>query len=289
MQNIIGTMKKLYSLLILTLISISVFSQKNNAPKEDVLQKTNGEEMRGQVIKVSDSDVTFVYTGETAQYVINKKDVAKISHASGRIETFSPQNNQAQIRDKEEVDMSASPTDHHNKIAVLPFTYVLDNQPGAEAIGLKAQDDTNDYLSQHAQGYTILDSRTTNALLAKAGITGDKMMNFTMKEIGDILGAEYIVEGVVTQTKAYMSNYTSGRSSTDVKKDDDKSVKGVSSSGSTYSTSEQNYDMTVALGIYMDNNASIYKQTHKAFFSNTSGSYSGPLEYLLKRSPLYIK
>jgi len=282
-------MKKLYVMLILSLISINLFAQTKNVAKQDIIQKLNGEEMKGKVVKITDSDVTFIYSGETAEYVIKRSDIAKIVHSSGRVEVISQQSLPAQERQKDEVNMSATPVDHHNKIAILPFTYLMDNQPGAEAIGLKAQEDTYGFLSQHSAGYTILDPRTTNATLAKAGVTKDKMMNFTMKEICDILGVEYVIDGVVTQNKGYQTSSSSESSNTKVKRDGDKDVKGVSSYGSSTSNAVQRYDVAVSLHIYMDNNASIYNQTHKAFLSNTDGSYNSPLEYLLKRCPLYRK
>ncbi|WP_214227705.1 hypothetical protein [Pedobacter sp. B4-66] len=282
-------MKKLYVLLVLSLISVHLFAQTKNTTKQDIIQKLNGEEMKGKVVRITDSDITFIYNGETAEYIIKKSDIAKIVYSSGRIEVISQQNLPAQERQKDDVSMSATPVDHHNKIAILPFTYLMDNQPGAEVIGLKAQEDTYGFLSQHSAGYTILDPRTTNATLAKAGITKDKMMNFTMKEICDILGVEYVVDGVVTQNKGYQTSSSSENSNTKVKRDGDKDVKGVSSYGSTSSNAVQRYDVAVSLHIYMDNNASIYNQTHKAFLSNTDGSYSSPLEYLLKRCPLYRK
>ena len=183
--------------------------------------------------------------------------------------------------------MRASPVEHHNKIAILPFTYLIDNRPGAEEIGYKAQEDTYTFLSQHAAGYTILDSRTTNALLIKNGVTKEKMMGFTMKEICDILGVEYLIDGSVLQNKGYQTSSSVENSNATLKKDNDK-LKG-SSFGSTYSNAAQRYDVSVSLHIYMDTNASIYNQNHKAFLSNTDGAYSGPLEYLLKRCPLYRK
>ncbi|WP_316837338.1 hypothetical protein [Pedobacter nutrimenti] len=280
-------MKRLCIILILGLFSMNIMAQNN--VKQDIIQKIDGEQMKGKVIKITDTEVTFVYAGETAQYVLKKAEIAKIVHASGRVENISQQSSPEQSRQKDPVTMSGSPVDHHNKIAILPFTYLMDNQPGAEAIGFKAQEDTYGFLSQHSAGYTILDPRTTNALLSKGGVTRDKMVNFTMKEICDVLGVEYIIDGVVTQNKGYQTSSTSDISSTKVKRDDNAKVKGVSSYGSTNSNAVQRYDVAVSLHIYMDNNASIYNQTHKAFLSNTDGAYNSPLEYLLKRCPLYRK
>lgn len=282
-------MKKMYLLLLVSIFSVSLFAQPASTQKEDVILKTNGEEMKGKVIKITDNDVSFVYTGETAEYVLKKSEIAKITHSSGRVELIGQPNLPAETRQKDQVTMAASPADHHNKIAILPFTYLMDNQPGAKAIGYKAQEDTYGFLSKNSAGYTILDPRTTNALLNKGGVTRDKVMNFTMKEICDILGAEYVIDGAVTQNKGYATSYTSGSSTSKVKRNDDKGISGVSSTDYSSSNAAQRYDVSVSLHIYMDNNASIYNQSHKAFLSNTDGSYSSPLEYLLKRCPLYRK
>lgn len=278
-------MKKVYLLLLTCMLSLNIFAQPAKVVKEDVVYKINGDEMKGKITKISDTDITFIYSGETLEYIVKKSDIQKIVHSSGRVEIISEQ--AAQDRQKDAVTMQASPVDHHNKIAVLPFSYLVDNQPGSDQIGYKAQEDTYAYLTKHSAGYTILDPRTTNALLVKGGVTKDKMMGFTMKEICDILGVEYVVDGTVMQNKGYQTSSSSGSSNTKVKRDGDKDVKGVSSYGSNYSNSVQRYEVAVSLHIYMDTNASIYNQSHKAFWTNTDGSYSSPLEYLLKKCPLY--
>lgn len=262
---------------------------QTRSQKEDIIKKINGDELKGRLIRVTDSDVSFVYTGETAEYIIKKSDIAQILHSSGRTEVISQQVQSSQIRQNDQITMVASPAEHHNKIAILPFTFLMDNQPGADAIGMKAQQDTYALLSQHAAGYTILDPRTTNAKLVQAGITKDKMIGFTMKNLADVLGVEYIIDGTVAQNKAYQTSYTSTSDNTSVKRDDDDKIKKVSTYGSSSSNAAQRFDVRVSLQIYMDNNASIYNANHQALFSNTDGSYGAPLEYLLKRCPLYRK
>ncbi|WP_175632404.1 hypothetical protein [Pedobacter ghigonis] len=279
-------MKKIYLFCATILFALSTFAQSG---KTDVIKKTTGEELKGKIIKITDSDVSFIYSGETAEYVIKKSDIVQIVHSSGRVESFASIPQPAETRQKDQITMMASPTDHHNKIAILPFTFLMDNQPGADAIGLKAQQDAFALLSQHSAGYTIIDPRTTNAALIQAGATRDKMIGFTMKSLCDILGVEYIIDGTVTQNKGYQTSSTSNYGNTNVKRDDAEKVKGVSGYSSTNSNSVQRYDVSVSLQIYMDNNASIYNQSHKAFLSNTDGSYSGPLDYLIKRCPLYRK
>jgi len=282
-------MKKIYLILMCLMVTVSTFAQNQGNQKPDVIKKINGEEIKGKIIRITDADVSFVYDGETAEYVIKKSDIAQIVHSSGRIETISQTASPAETRQKDQVAMTATPADHHNKIAILPFTFLMDNQPGADAIGLKAQQDAFALLSQHSAGYTILDPRTTNAMLIQAGATKDKMIGFTMKNICDILGVEYVIDGTVTQNKGYQTSYTSASDNSSVKRDDADKVKGISSYGSSSSSAVQRFDVSVSLQIYMDNNASIYNESHKAFLSNTDGSYNGPLEYLLKRAPLYRK
>jgi hypothetical protein len=281
-------MKKIYLTLLCAMMAFCSLAQ-TGSQKEDIIKKINGDELKGRLIRVTDSDVSFVYTGETAEYVIKKSDIAQILHSSGRTEVVSQQVQPSQIRQNDQITMVASPADHHNKIAILPFTFLMDNQPGADAIGMKAQQDTYALLSQHAAGYTILDPRTTNAKLVQAGITKDKMIGFTMKNLADVLGVEYIIDGTVAQNKAYQTSYTSTSDNTSVKRDDDDKIKKVSTYGSSSSNAAQRFDVRVSLQIYMDNNASIYNANHQALFSNTDGSYGAPLEYLLKRCPLYRK
>lgn len=283
-------MKIKFLMLIFLAITFNTFAQTGSNQKLDIVVKANGEEMKGKVTKVTDNDISFIYANETAEYVVKKSDISKITYSSGRVETFGQTALPAQERQKEAVAMTATPNDHHNKIAILPFTFLMDNQPGADEVGSKAQEDTYGFLSQHAAGYTLIDARTTNALLGKAGVTKDKMNNFTIKEICDILGVEYVIDGSVTQNKGYQTSSTTESSDTKIKRNgsDDK-LKGISSSGSTYSNAAQRYDVAVSLHIYMDNNVSIYNQSHKAFLSSTDASYKSPLEYLLKRCPLYRK
>ena len=281
-------MKKHLLFFIGVMFVINAYSQTKTSAGQDIVLKSNGEEMKGKVTQVSDDEIHFIYSGETAEYIVKKADVLKITHSSGRVETFNQSAQPAETRKNDQVAMTATPADHHNKIAILPFAFLMDRQAGAQEVGIKAQEDTYAFLSKHTAGYTILDVRSTNAALIKAGITRDKLMGFTMKEICDILGVEYIIDGTITQNKGYATSSSYGNTNTDIKRKSDDKVK-VNSSDYSNSNSVQRYDVSVSLNIYMDNNASIYNQTHKAFLTNTDGSYSSPLEYLLKRCPLYRK
>lgn len=275
--------------LVALLFSISTFAQTSNNEKADIILKVNGDEMKGKITKITDTDLTFIYSGETLEYTIKKSDILKITHSSGRVETINQPPLPSDIRKNDQIVMKGTPADHHNRIAVLPFHYLIENQPGADEIGLSAQQDTYSFLSQHSAGYTLIDPRTTNALLAKGGVTKENITGFTMNELCNILGVEYIIDGTVKQNKASQTSYTSDNSNTNVKRNANDKVTKVNSYGSTFSNAEQRYDVSVSLNIYNDNNANIYNQSHKAFFSNTDGGFGSPLQYLLKRCPLYRK
>lgn len=282
-------MKKLLLFLLLPLFSITAFAQTSTSEKVDVILKVNGDEMKGKITKITDTDLTFIYSGETLEYTVKKSDILKIVHASGRVEVISQPALPSEARKNDRIVMNGSPADHHNKIAILPFHFLIDHQAGAEEVGYKAQQDTYAFLAQHSAGYTILNPMTTNALLIKAGVTRDKIMGFTMDEICNVLGVEYVIDGTITQNKGVQTSSTSDNSNTTIKKKDDKNVVGVKSSEYSYANAAQRYDVAVNLNIYTDTNASIYSQNHKAFLSSTDASYTGPLEYLLKRCPLYRK
>lgn len=282
-------MKRAILFFFAILFSISGFAQNPTGEKLDIILKINGDEMKGKITKISDTDLTFIYAGETLEYTVKKADILKITHASGRTETINQPPLPSDTRKNDQVVMKGSPAEHHNRIALLPFHYLMENQPGAEEIGLSAQQDAYAFLAQHSAGYTLIDPRTSNALLAKAGVNKENMSSFTMNEICNILGVEYIIDGSVKQNKAAQTSYTSDNANATVKRNGDDKVTGVKSSGSTFSSAQQRYDISVSISIYTDTNASIYNESHKAFFSSTDGGFGSPLQYLLKRSPLYRK
>ena len=274
-------MKRVVHILLFLLFSLGLRAQSPG--KNDVITKLNGDELTGKVIEINENEIKFSYPGETLIYTFKKTDIQKITYASGRTETF----NKTISSDTKAVPLSTDKTamveksavDHQNRVAILPFSYIADGQAAPDALSEKAQSACYSYLTKNAGTRQILDPRTTNTQLFKAGVHKDNMKGYTMDELCKILGVEFVVEGVVTVNKSGVSSQQS--------KTTDKSDNG-SKQTSVHGTAEQEYETTVLLSIFNDKGSSVFNQDRKSILSG-QGAYKSTIEYLLKRSPLYPK
>jgi len=277
-------MKLIYTLIFQLIFAITLQAQPAN---QDVVIKVNGDKMTGKVTAQNDSAISFVYTGETLVYSVKKSDILKITYASGRAELFSqpapaaPKADNTPAQPKQEVD-------HHNRIAILPFNFITDNQSASDEMSYKVQNECYNFMMKHAGEHTILDPRTTNALLTKAGATPDKLRGFTMDELAGILGVEYIIDGTVTQNRGSQNSYTSDQYNASAKTDSKSGKDKASVSGSSSTSITQNYETSISLNIYTDKNNSIFNEDRKSFWTGND-AYKNALQYLLKRCPLYRK
>jgi len=135
--------------------------------------------------------------------------------------------------------------------------------------------------------------------LIKAGV-GNNIQGFTMGEICNILGVEYVVQGVVTIEKTTQTNYNSSYSTTKGKGEklhlnsNGKLIGDLYGSGKTKtssfgsSTSVQNYSTSILINIYNDKGDNIFSQDHSSFWQ-TEDAYKITLKYLAKKSPFYKK
>jgi hypothetical protein len=284
------TITTLALFLMVQLISMAQSTQKN-----DVILKTSGDELVGKVQEIGDSEVKFAYTGETLVYSIKKTDIAKITFASGRVEMFnSPKPSSA----KADSTLKSGLESHHNIIAVLPFSYLINKQDAGQEMTYKVQNEVFNIMNAHSGYMTLQPASTTNALLLKAGITGANVRSFTMGEICHLLGVEYVIQGSITQDLTSVSN--TGGSYTTVNGgvvSNNRNVGTVNTSGTGYngtaysssnSTTTQNYSTNVTISIYTDKGETIFSQDHKSFWG-TDDAYKVTLNYLLKRTPIYQK
>lgn len=141
------------------------------------------------------------------------------------------------------------------------------------------------FLNKHAGVHTIINPRTTNSLLAKAGVNKQNIETYSMEDVCNILGVEYIVDGIVSIN---LGNATSSQSNYGkITNSNNKNNNGRFNS-SDFATTQQNYQTSLTLNIYNDKGEGVYSEERKSFLT-TQDAYLTTLHYLLKRSPIYSK
>jgi hypothetical protein len=280
-------MKHFFNLMFLLLLCAPVFAQQT--AKNDVILQLNGDELTGKIVEITDDAVKFTYAGESLVYPIKKADILKVTYASGRIEVFNKPSLSSGGGAASARASAAGATglaDHHNKIAILPFAFIKDGQKAADELSNVVQGACFTFLSKHAGVLQVLDTRNTNAKLVKAGVNRETIQGYTMDDICNILGVEFLVDGRVMLNKASESTIASA-SNSDKTKFNNKEVKSSGYSSSS-ATNYNNYETTINLDIYNDKGNNMFSQSRKSFFKSQD-AYQNALEYVLKRSPLYSK
>jgi len=272
-------MKKKGLLFIFTIfISLSINAQ------DDVILKNDGSEMHGKVIKTNKNDLLFVYKNEVIEYTVNKVKIAKITFSSGRIEFFNKKSPTTNLKLDE----------HHNKVAILPFAYIKNQETSNTIMTKKIQQESYIIFKKKSIKLKFQDPILTNALLAKSGVSNNNIDGYTMGEICNILNVEYIIQGLVSIEKSAMNNF----SSTTTKSKNNKAYldkkghlisdvwKNNSKTSNTFNTSTQNYSTNITMNIYNDKGSNIFSKEHSSFWQ-TQNAYKITLMYLAKRTPIY--
>lgn len=280
-------MKRIFYLGLVLMLNLYAAAQKSS---DDVVIKLNGEELTGKVTEINDTDIKFIYKGETLTYTIKKSDILKIKFASGREEIITKVQSEPAGGQSVSSAPASNPADRKNKLAILPFRFITDRQSADEEMSYKVQDEAFSLLNSHSGTLELQATSTTNALLLKAGITQSNFRAFTPAEVCTVLGVEYIIQGTITQNKGTATTTQSNNGSINTQNNtgksgnDRKTTVSSSSSSSTY----QNYKTSVNLAIFKDNGTSVYSDDHTAFWS-TADAYKNAIKYLLKRTPVYKK
>lgn len=272
---------------VFTVLSFFMLGTLSTSAQNDIILKTNGEEMVGKVIAVDSDSIIFTYKDETVEYTVPNPEISKITFSSGRIQFF---NNSTETKSS-----ATSLGDHYNKVAILPFVYIKNQETGSGGMTEKIQRETFNVFQSKAISLKYQDINTTNNLLAKAGVTNDNTSHFTMGEICNILGVEYLIQGIVSVEKTGSSNYSStsvsGKSKEKTGKDKIGNLWGVakgSASASTYGSTTDNYESSININIYNNHGENLFSQDHNSFWQ-TEDAYKVTLNYLAKKSPFYKK
>ena len=281
-------MKRIVCLALIVIFHYAATAQPQQ--KHDVIVKANGDELTGDVLEIGDSTIRFSYAGEKLVYTIKKMDISKITFTSGRTEHFAKPDTTASNTSAAPAIQPVPDEQRHNKVAILPFTFLKDGQTTAQEVSEEVQNECYAFLSKHSGMYTVDNPRNTNVKLNQAGITKTTIMNYTMADICKALGVEYVVDGMVSQNSTTQNTYSNASYSAKVKDDNSKAntKTTATASGSSYSSTSQNYQSTTDMKIYNDKSEVIFSQNRTSFWSD-GDAYKSTIEYLLKRCPLYSK
>lgn len=280
-------LKKLLSVLLLTLFSISTFAQ---AKKLDKIITKDYQIIECTISKMSDKMVDYSLPNETMTIEIDIAKIARIDFANGRSQTF----NTAESK----TDSSPNPTNNasvihdgvfkENTIAVLPVPFVnSENMNNSEEMAKFAQNDIYNKLldkSSNILPLTVQDLRITNSLLRKAGIDYKNIDETPIEELHKILGVDNIVAAKVSYTVT--ENQTSTAYTSQNAKVNNNKIK-----GSEATVGNTNTQLLFAYHVYFDmykNNSKIYTQSRKPMLK-VKDSWMDTVTYLLKRSPIYVK
>ena len=187
----------------------------------------------------------------------------------------------------------AQEASHKNKMAVIPFHYVIDQESGSEEVSYQVQADAFSIISKHAGGLELQDSETTNAKLFKAGITLENLRGFTYDEICSALGVEYVVSGTVKQHKnvsATSATNTAVKETPATTNNHGKvtSTGGVQATTTTTSYTSEQYTTTVTLNVHNDSGKSIFSESHQSTWTGPE-AYKNTVNFLWKKTSLYVK
>ncbi|MFN7259551.1 MAG: hypothetical protein ACK5TU_06605 [Cyclobacteriaceae bacterium] len=261
--------------IIIIITSIAQLSIAQTAATDKLIM-LSGEEKIGQVTEVGDTFIKFIHKGETLNYSFKKSDINKIQFASGRIEFFT----QSPKEGKD--SLSTGMQDHHNVVAILPFSYIGSGGSRDEKMSVKAQGDCFNILKKEASQLIVQDPIITNALLVKGGINESNIVGFTPNDLAQLLGAEYVIYCTITINQR--GSTTTGTNYFNAKNNGNR----TSGFGLGSSSSTANFNTNVDMKIYTDQGQNVFAQSHNSFWPNEN-AYETTLKYLIKRTPLHHK
>lgn len=273
--------KLLFSFLvfIVSFTTSVLFAQE----KSDVVYMLNGETRDGKVTAIHDSTIEFVYSGEDLTYELNKADVQKIVFASGRTQVIS------QAASPTPTMATTNSADRKNKLAVLPFTMVSNDQGlMSEAMSGQIQHAAINSFKENTRQIIVQDPMTTNATLLRNHLDPNSIKTMMPQEVAELLGVEYVVYGTANISFKGTLSFGSSSSTYKDKSEKDKERKKEKSSGrefaSNSSSTVSNYDTAIELNIFSDTGSNVYSVSRNAFGSSLD-TYEGTLSYLIKRCP----
>lgn len=271
-------------LLIATLCCFYSYAQEKKADK---VYLNSGSTIDVNISKVSAETIEFTYPGESIQNVEKVSNIRTIVFASGRVQQFNTGGGAAASDNNSNAAPASAPSAKTsveyipvkpNMLAILPVAFVdrVSGQISDENSKL-AQSRIYDFLQDDLSNITpvtMQDTRTTNALLRKAGIGYKELDETTIEDLQKILGVEYLALSKVScevqgATKSATNN--------------NKTVFGNSSATTTKQA--YTYKYVVVLEVYKGSEK-IYNES-RIPMAQSEDSWKAAYKYMLKRTPIY--
>lgn len=255
----------------------------------DVLVMLNGEEKEGKVTAINDNSVKFVYKGESLEYEFAKGDINKIEFASRREEVFNEVASSTPLASASATTSTAE--ERKGKIAVLPFDFTT-NAPNIdiESMSSRIQNACANSLRENTSSIDIQPPMTTNALLAKNGISAESIKTTSPQDLAVMLGVEFVLYGafnlVDEGARTYGSSVTTYKDKENKERNGNDSKKKASGTAvtSNNTTTYETYDARLNLDIYDDEGKSVYSDSKRPFSAGPD-EYESPINFLVKRTP----
>ena len=129
-----------------------------------------------------------------------------------------------------------------------------------------------------------MNARDVNVALHKAGITVETLDNYTIKEIADVVHADYILLGSIDKTLEGSNTTGGGFESTNVKNNNS----GTNSYGAVSSSTTNQYQATVYISIFKNDGTSLYDQNKGNVFIDTApDSWKNSIVWMVRHFPFY--
>lgn len=170
-------------------------------------------------------------------------------------------------------------------IAILPFTFTDDGRPSPQE-GKQAQSFLIGYIEKKQKHFRVkpLNARDVNVALHKAGITADNLDDYTIKELAEVVKADYILIGSVDKSLQGTSSTSGGFESSNSKKNyTQTNTYGVNTSSTT-----KKYHATAYISIFKSDGTSVYDGNKgNVFIDDTPDSWKNSILWMVRHFPFY--
>jgi hypothetical protein len=168
-------------------------------------------------------------------------------------------------------------------VAILPFTFTENGHISPQK-GKEAQQYLIGYILKKQKHFKVtpLNARNVNVALNKADITPENIDNYTIKELAEVVHADYILLGAIDKTLEGASTTSGGFSTKNY------SGKNTNTFGTSTSASTKKYNATVYISIFKSDGTPVFDSNKgNVFIDETPDSWKNSILWLVRHFPFY--